>query len=168
MTAMATSTVPRRDQILDRVLLDFETAAADLPEAVVPQAARRRAARELARLGWPHARDEQWRYANLRALERITAFAPARQGAAAAPEVPAALLPLPLPGFERLVFVDGVRVAGAAHAAARRAAEPMAASEEDSWTPEQRLGLLGEMFCPGRGGATHHRTGVDRGPVPDQ
>ncbi|HLK70495.1 MAG TPA: SufD family Fe-S cluster assembly protein [Steroidobacteraceae bacterium] len=143
----------RGTQALERVLRDFEAAAADLPDEVLPQAARRSAAHELARLGWPQARDEQWRYANLRAFERIGSFLPARRrpGDAAlriadpAPELPAQLPPA-LPGFERLVFVDGVRCGSRANAPQE---SPSAGRIEisDPWTAEQRLGLLGEMFA---------------------
>src|SRR6185437_11515258 len=135
----------------------------------VPRSARRQAARELARLGWPQGRDEQWRYANLRALERVGSFVPARRGAgpgtAAAGAVPAALATLPAApaGFERLVFIDGLRaVSGAPQEAATpppaRVAQPArvpqpAASAEGpadlpaAWPAEQRLGLLGDMFA---------------------
>ena len=65
------------------------------------------------------ARDEQWRYANLRAFERVRSFRPdAAARAAQRRHARCRELPPPLPGFERLVFVDGVRVA-AAHRAAR-------------------------------------------------
>lgn len=165
MPAAAHATV--RDQALERALRDFHTIAARLPDAVVPQAARQRAAEQLERLGWPSSRDEQWRYANLRALGRITTFAPAvppAAGHAGAPAQQAAglisglglgvELPAPLPGFRRVIFVDGVRVgAGAADAdaadtvgAAGTAFTAGNAGMPD-WKPEQRLGLLGEMFA---------------------
>ncbi|HTW73796.1 MAG TPA: SufD family Fe-S cluster assembly protein [Steroidobacteraceae bacterium] len=143
-----------RGAALERALRDFEALAAQLPEQVVPRVVRRRAAEQLARLGWPQARDEQWRYANLRALERIERFAPAAGPAAGAASdagaaaAAAATLELPpaLPGFERLLFVDGVRVAptggpgSPVTLSAARATEPC-------WGPEQRLGLLGDMFA---------------------
>src|SRR5438552_7654873 len=66
-------------------------------------AARRRAAlAALAAQGLPTSRDENWKYANLRPLERLR-FAPAPvQRALAATDLPAAI-----PGFARYVFVDG-------------------------------------------------------------
>ena len=50
----------------------------------------------------PTNRDENWRYANLRALAKARADA-----APATPAQPAFALPAPLAGFERWVFVDG-------------------------------------------------------------
>ena len=87
---------------------------------------RRRAAQQLSQLGWPSARDEQWRYANLRAYERVAAFRPKALDTgselATADQPAAALLiaelPPVLPGFERLLYVDGVRYAAAAGAPA--------------------------------------------------
>ncbi|MGP8035348.1 MAG: SufB/SufD family protein [Steroidobacteraceae bacterium] len=69
----------------------------------LPGAARRSAAlTALAASGLPGARDENWKYANLRPLERAS-FAPAAPAVLAAPA-----LPTPLPGFARYVFIDGI------------------------------------------------------------
>jgi len=156
-----------RDPLLERALRDFETAAAHLPDAIVPQAARRRAAEQFTRLGWPSSRDEQWRYANLRALERIATFAPAAARGAEPglePQLgPGLELPAPLPGFRRLLFIDGVRSthadatgagadSGALTVCGDAGAPDMASivtlsDEATPWAPEQRLGLLGEMFA---------------------
>ncbi|MGH8206702.1 MAG: SufD family Fe-S cluster assembly protein, partial [Steroidobacteraceae bacterium] len=150
MSAAAQATA--HDQPLERALRDFETVAARLPDAVVPQATRRRAAEQLAHLGWPTARDEQWRYANLRALERIATFAPSELRRAGLPAVPTPRelgleLPAALPGFRRLIFVDGVRYAGAdAHTPVPTPLVDGSRAEAD-WAPEQRLGLLGDMFA---------------------
>ena len=134
-----------REAPLERALRDFDTLGAELPDEVVARALRRRAAEQLRRLGWPQARDEQWRYTNLRALERIASFAPL----AAPPEAAARgvdSLPDPIAGFERWLFVDGVR-----HAAPRAAARGGVAlpfpGAADSWSAGQRLGLLNDMFA---------------------
>ncbi|HWW32883.1 MAG TPA: Fe-S cluster assembly protein SufD [Steroidobacteraceae bacterium] len=79
--------------------------------ARLPGAARRSAAIEaLAAAGLPVTRDENWKYANLRPLERQS-FSPAAltppADAAAAARL-AADLPARLDGFARYVFVDGV------------------------------------------------------------
>src|SRR5882724_8989125 len=95
--------------ILERINRDFLAAASELPAAAIALSARKQAAEELARLGWPSGRDEQWRYANLREFERIGRFSPAP--ASTASEATLALPPA-LPGFERLLFVDGVRAHG--------------------------------------------------------
>ncbi|HEX4377205.1 MAG TPA: SufD family Fe-S cluster assembly protein [Steroidobacteraceae bacterium] len=126
--------------ILERIHRDFEAAAADLPASVIDPAARRRAADELERLGWPSGRDEQWRYANLRQFERVGQFGsrPVSSVAGAATDAANAQLPRALPGFERWVFIDGIRAIGAPTAGT--------ATTGAVWGPEQRLGLLSEMF----------------------
>jgi Fe-S cluster assembly protein SufD len=74
----------------------------------LPGTARRRAAMEaLAASGLPVQREENWRYANLRPLERIN-FLPAGLAAAGPPPgVDPGGLPEALPGCARYVFVDG-------------------------------------------------------------
>jgi Fe-S cluster assembly protein SufD len=120
--------------VLERILQDYRAVASQLPDSVVPRVAREHAAQELTRMGWPSARDEQWRYANLRAFDRVSHFRPTPSAAAA----DAQTLPPPLPGFERLVFVDGRRV----DALSTHIAWPGPA-----WAAEQRLGLLCDMFA---------------------
>lgn len=133
---------------LDRILRDFEAAADTLPGDRLSLEARSRAAQELSRMGWPSARDEQWRYANLRAFERIGSFKPSAPATSALTDLPAAL-----PGFDRMVFADGARIDSA--------------SERDAaintvWSTEQRpadlrLGFLADMFA--RDVATLHIRG---------
>jgi len=77
--------------------------------AQLPGAARRRAAMEaLAVTGLPGSRDENWKYANLRPLERLR-FIPAVSAAGPPAALPADL-PAALAGFTRYVFVDGAPV----------------------------------------------------------
>jgi Fe-S cluster assembly protein SufD len=144
---MSASATAVRASVLDRVLRDYRSSAEDLPGDASAHAARARAAAQLTELGWPSVRDEQWRYANLRAFERLDAFRPPTAvGAAHAAAVPAELPPA-VPGFERLIYLDGVRVAGAQPRLAGiqdTAGEPAAAWH---WVPEQRLGLLCDMFA---------------------
>jgi Fe-S cluster assembly protein SufD len=144
MTATAQAALPAT--ALERALRDFEALLARLPDQVVTHAARRRAAEQLSRLGWPQLRDEQWRYANLRALERIDSFAPPT-GVTPPAAATALELPPPLPGFERLLYVDGVRTQTASAPGRYAPAPTHAGAGEPSWGPEQRLGLLGEMFA---------------------
>src|SRR5580658_3964438 len=108
---MATPTTTLRSATLDRIVHDYEAVAARLPDTAVPRAERAHALEALTKLGWPRASDEQWRYTNLRAFEAVAAFRPAALApAATVPDDAAAIeLPPPLPGFERLVYVDGVR-----------------------------------------------------------
>jgi Fe-S cluster assembly protein SufD len=130
-------------------------------------AERRRAAiTALSASGLPGARDENWRYTNLRPLERQR-FTPAP---VAAVELRAAL-PAAFEGFARLVFVDGVFSAGASAAldacdatlsllpdasadGATAATSPAAcAGGENGATSElagaRRLALLNDAFATG-------------------
>ena len=87
-----------------RIAADYASVAAALPSAGAAAQRRRAAIEALEAVGLPGTRDENWKYANLRALERLR-FAPA------AGAQPAALphdLPEPLPGFARYVLIDGV------------------------------------------------------------
>ena len=84
-----------------RIAEDYARAAPPHDSATAER--RRAALGALTRAGLPTSRDENWKYANLRALERLR-FAP-----------PAALpgahslagLPAPIADFSRYVFVDG-------------------------------------------------------------
>ena len=125
-----------RASILDRVLRDYASVAAQLPGDA---AAHARAAARLTELGWPSVRDEQWRYANLRAFERLSGFQPAAAGALDT-ELPAAIA-----GFERLIFVDGVQVTGRHRLQDDTAVEHSGATHV--WPADQRLGLLCDMFA---------------------
>ncbi|MFI4914273.1 MAG: SufB/SufD family protein [Steroidobacterales bacterium] len=119
---------------LDRILHDCELAAP-------PQESRRRAARQLAERGLPSAREEDWRYANLRALDAVASFRPSASAmpAVLAPE----LLPPAIPGFARLTYLNG-----RLHAPASTSAAPMVETTPIEWTgPEQRFGLLNDMFA---------------------
>lgn len=71
----------------------------------------------LAALGLPTARDENWKYANLRALERVQ-LAPLGE---AGREI-AHALPARIPGFARHVFVDGLYAAALSDASTRGSA----------------------------------------------
>jgi Fe-S cluster assembly protein SufD len=130
--------------LTSRIAADYALTAAGAAGA----GSRRRAA--LAALtagGLPTSRDENWKYVNLRALERLR-FVPAAAGAPA----DAALLPAPVPGFTRYAFLDGrfapqlsaipegpfSTLAGAPEAQAR---EPAGRG------PDERFALLNEAFA---------------------
>ena len=96
-----------RSEVLERVLHDYRGFADTLPAGGGAHSARERAAGQLAELGWPSARDEYWRYANLRAFER-GAYRPATASSAQSAATLHALqrqgaLPAPIEGFERLI-----------------------------------------------------------------
>src|ERR1700686_4076105 len=142
-------------ETVDRILRDYQAVASRLPDAVVTRDARAHAVRELSRYGWPKTSDEQWRYTNLRAFEGVPAFRPAvlaqapgdvaagLSRATPAPELLPPELPPALPGFQRLVYVDGVRQPSAAASAAATAT----ATAGPDWPAEQRFGLLCDMFA---------------------
>jgi Fe-S cluster assembly protein SufD len=151
---MASPAATLHSDTLDRILRDYQAVAARLPDAAVTREARAHALRELSRYGWPKARDEQWRYTNLRAFEAVPAFAPAvlvhapDDASAAlgrATPTPGLALELPpaLPGFQRLLYVDGVRHSGATPNAATTASR----TAGPDWPAEQRFGLLCDMFA---------------------
>jgi Fe-S cluster assembly protein SufD len=88
--------------LTDRIVADFASAAAALPRRE-HAAARRAALGALEARGLPSSRDENWKYANLRSLERVR-FLPAPS----VPGLPLALaLPEAIPGIPRYVFIDG-------------------------------------------------------------
>jgi Fe-S cluster assembly protein SufD len=66
---------------------------------------RDRAAQALAERGLPTSRDENWKYVNLRPLEKVR-FAPAPR--TAQPAITAQDLPAPIEGYARYTFIDGV------------------------------------------------------------
>lgn len=94
--------------LAERLTAEHTAAAAALPAA---QAARARTALEaLLAAGLPGPRDENWKYANLRPLEKLR-FSAALATASDAP-VTAEHLPAPVPQYARLVFVDGAFAPG--------------------------------------------------------
>lgn len=87
-----------------RIAAEHAAAAESLPADVVSLERRRAAVATLAAEGLPTTRDENWKYANLRPLEKVR-FAPP---GASAGELTAADLPAAIAGYARYVFVDGV------------------------------------------------------------
>ena len=96
-------------QLATRIAQEHAAAAGSLPAGVIGLDRRRSALHALeAQGGLPTARDENWKYANLRPLERVR-FAPIVKRLA--PELAqrvAEQLPAPVAGYARRVFVDGV------------------------------------------------------------
>ena len=96
-----------------RIAEQHAAAAASLPGDVVSRERRLSAIETLAAEGLPTTRDENWKYANLRPLEKVR-FAPlpgAAKATVAAPSpVTAADLPPAVEGYARYTFVDGVFV----------------------------------------------------------
>ncbi len=86
----------------DKLRSEHAAAAAQLPDSVLPRERRLEALAALSDAGLPTTRDENWRYANLRAIDRAT-FVPTQ-----ASQFDTALLPPALPDFTRFTLVDGV------------------------------------------------------------
>jgi Fe-S cluster assembly protein SufD len=91
--------------LTDRIAQEHATAAAVLSPAVVSADRRRRAIDTLTAKGLPTTRDENWKYANLRVLERVrlAPSAPRARG-----DITPSDLPALIEGYARYTFVDGV------------------------------------------------------------
>ena len=127
---------------LQRLLDDFAT----LGDAA--GAARQATAQQLRSVGLPLRHEENWRYANLRALEKLPSFLPTAPAPGEQQATPSAL-PAPLPGFLRLVLVDGQVQAPAAGSSVilQRLLRSAAAAPHPEAGPDQRLGLIATMFA---------------------
>jgi Fe-S cluster assembly protein SufD len=106
--------------------------------------ARAAAAARLRALGLPVRNHEDWRYANLAALEAVADFR------SPAPSASPAGLPEPLPGHARLLLIDGQLAAGASLPAGLRAV-PLAVAgspDDEATTGLLRFGLLASALSP--------------------
>ena len=129
---------------LERMLAEF----AAQPD---PAAAQRAAAAALRVLALPTRHDENWHYADLRAIESVQRFAPGPAAAAALPDLPA-----PLPGFTRLLLCDGQLHPASAPALAGttalqrlpHAATNAGAADAFDASVDGSLGLIAGMFAP--------------------
>ncbi len=121
----------------------YDAAQADSPQSASPQ--RQQAAQRLRQFGWPSWREEHWRHANLQALDDFIDFRAATPVATPA-AIDASLLPEALPGFERWLFVDGVRRSVPSPDAASRPDLPRS-PDAGAWSADERLGLLTELFA---------------------
>lgn len=92
--------------LANRIIEDFATASRRSTTPGGLNEERRRSALEaLTARGLPTARDENWKYVNLRPLEKVR-FAPAADRAASA--IGSADLPPPIARYARYTFVDGL------------------------------------------------------------
>ena len=100
-----------------RIAEEHAAAAGSLPSEVVSRERRRSAIETLAAEGLPTSRDENWKYMNLRPLEKVR-FAPpavsipAGPAPGAQPSLKVADLPAGIEGYARYTFVDGVFAPG--------------------------------------------------------
>ncbi len=114
-------------ELTQRIAQEYAAAAGSLPSAVVARARRRRAIDDLVARGLPTTRDENWRYASLRPLERVR-FAPVQANLnltrGSLPSSIPDYAPIgyaPIPGYTRYVFADGTLAADASGPAAPQA-----------------------------------------------
>ena len=98
-----------------RIAAEHAAAAGSLSADVVSRERRLAAIETLSAEGLPTTRDENWKYANLRPLEKVKFAASALAQAGAG--VAAADLPAAIEGYARYVFVDGVFAPGLSAAA---------------------------------------------------
>jgi len=133
-----------------RLAEEYESASAALPPVRAASPGRRAAFDALTRAGLPTGRDENWKYANLRPLERLR-FTPASTDAPASVEG----LPPAVGAYVRYLFVDGVFAPALSapldgtRASVRRlgaAAGTALPSLRDS-SADERFALLNEAFA---------------------
>lgn len=130
-----------------RLLDEYASVRDSLPADIVSGERRQEAIEALAARGLPTTRDENWRYTNLRPLERarfVPVAAAAAAGAAAAALPAASSLPARLEGFARYTFIDGVFAPELSSATVTRLPRALPAP---SSLPEARLSLLNEAFA---------------------
>jgi Fe-S cluster assembly protein SufD len=149
-----------------RIIAEHGAVAASLPEAVVRREWRLAAMMLLDQNGVPTSRDENWKYANLRPLEKVK-FAPPVVRSGEAANLKAADLPEAIQGYARYTFVDGVLApelsspvekAGISVKSLRErsrysaAAKPRAVINRDNiagqmYSKDARLALLNDVFA---------------------
>ena len=91
--------------LTERIYAEFDATAANYAAAPASWSQRRAALANALSSGLPNARDEGFRYSQLRSLETLKFSAVAAN--ADATRLADVVLPPPLPGFTRLVYVDG-------------------------------------------------------------
>jgi Fe-S cluster assembly protein SufD len=91
-----------------RIAAEHAAASATLPAQVVSPERRRNAIDTLSVEGLPTSRDENWKYANLRPLEKVRFVPPAPGAQDGSITVTPTDLPPPIAGYARYTFVDGV------------------------------------------------------------
>jgi Fe-S cluster assembly protein SufD len=128
----------------ERLAADYASASRERSGADGGAARRQAALAELLRVGLPGSRDENWKYANLRPLERQR-FVPASAG------TPVELaLPAPIAGFARCVFVDGrfdERASDPLPPAVRRLAQVRDTGPVPHHGRDERFALLNASFA---------------------
>lgn len=136
----------------ERLQQDYAAALPSLPTAGIALQQRSAAVAELAAMGLPGLRDDDFRYANLRALSRARFIA--LPVAAELAETLATVLPARLDGFTRCVLVNGRLAAAWSDSAAALAAAGVTASQAEDFEdalptvgPAERFEWLNRAFA---------------------
>jgi Fe-S cluster assembly protein SufD len=148
-----------------RLLDEYAAVRGRLPAAVISAERRHEAIQALVARGMPTTRDENWRYTNLRPLERARFVPVTPASGALTPALPAgSSLPAKLQDFARYTFVDGAfapelsspgeqagltvrrQASAGPHGSAAVTQLPRALPALSS-LPEARLALLNEAFA---------------------
>jgi len=135
-----------------QLALDHAAVLDALPADEVSRAARCATLAMLTGQGLPGAREENWRYANLRPLEQLR-FTPRLTPDDGALAQATALLPAPLAGFDRYVVVDGLLAAplSAAIGTAQNVEVALQAGIDAGYGSaggDARFGALASAFAP--------------------
>jgi Fe-S cluster assembly protein SufD len=135
--------------LAQRLAAEHASATASLSRSAA--AAAHTALEALLAAGLPTTRDENWKYANLRTLEKLR-YLPAAAASGHARAVTAALLPPAVPEFARYVFVDGVLAAGLSAplsgTAAALALHDGTSGALAAGSADERFALLNAAFAP--------------------
>jgi Fe-S cluster assembly protein SufD len=136
--------------LAERLTAEHAGTAAALAEPTASADRRRQALEALLASGLPTSRDENWKYANLRPLEKLRYLPASVAEGAVAAAVTAAVLPPALPDYARYVFVDGV-LAPALSAPLAATAATLALQEGVSGpataSADERFALLNAAFA---------------------
>ncbi len=128
--------------LLTRIAAEHAAALAVQQPGPEALAHRRNALQRLLARGLPTGRDENWRYANLRPLEKAN-FVPGATGGS----LSAAELPPPIAGFARFVFVDGQFAPQLSAAAGAVQSATLSRLLGELPTHDQAFALLNEAFA---------------------
>ena len=128
--------------LLTRIAAEHAAALAAHPATAQSSAHRQAALLSLLAQGLPTTRDENWRYANLRPLEKAS-FTPAASPSA----LGAAALPATIEGFARFVFIDGQFAPELSCAPGTIGAATLTRLQGELPTNAAALALLNEAFA---------------------
>jgi len=159
-SAITSVSTPVATPLTQRLLEEYAGFARTLGPADAAAARRRAAIAAIAQTGLPSTREENWRYANLRPLERQRFTPPGETTTGASPALPAGV-----PEFARYVFIDG-RLSREASAALDASRARLSLDDAETGEPpggvgtsiaagdgeaarSQRLALINDAFANG-------------------